>query len=38
VAVAEIAFRRGLATLPQPEDLASYIAEEMYRPEYRRYV
>ncbi len=38
VAVAQIAYRRGLSTNPQPEDLPSYVAEEMYVPEYRRYV
>lgn len=37
-AVARIAFERGLATEPRPEDLAMTVAATMYQPEYRRYV
>ncbi len=33
-AVAEIAFREGLATQPEPEDLAAHIRDFMYNPQY----
>ena len=35
-AVAEVAFRMGLATVPQPEDLRTFIKEEMFEPVYPR--
>jgi malate dehydrogenase (oxaloacetate-decarboxylating)(NADP+) len=38
VAVAEVAYRTGLATRPRPEDLPGYIASLMYEPEYQPYV
>jgi len=34
VAVAEVAYQQGVARLPQPEDLTSFIAERMYDPNY----
>ncbi len=34
VAVAEVAYRRGLARVPEPEDLRSFIREAMFQPEY----
>jgi malate dehydrogenase (oxaloacetate-decarboxylating)(NADP+) len=34
VAVAEVAYRRGLATAPRPNDLMSYIQSQMYDPHY----
>ena len=33
-AVAEIAYREGLATEPEPADLAQYISDYMYEPRY----
>ncbi len=33
-AVAEVAFREGLATVPRPDDLARHIREFMYDPRY----
>ena len=33
-AVAEVAYRRGLATGPQPKDLLAYIQSQMYDPQY----
>ena len=36
-AVAEVAYERGLATQPKPEDLLAHIKAEMYVPQYRRY-
>ncbi len=38
VAVAEVAYRRGLATQPQPGDLPAYITGQMYVPRYQSYV
>jgi malate dehydrogenase (oxaloacetate-decarboxylating)(NADP+) len=38
VAVAEVAYRRDLATKPQPEDLPAYIKSLMYDPKYQSYV
>ncbi len=35
VAVAEVAYENGLATVPRPDDLKAFIANEMYVPEYR---
>jgi malate dehydrogenase (oxaloacetate-decarboxylating)(NADP+) len=34
VAVAEVAYRRGLATAPRPNDLMSYVQSQMYDPHY----
>jgi len=33
-AVAGIAYQRGLATEPQPDDLPGYVREFMYNPTY----
>jgi malate dehydrogenase (oxaloacetate-decarboxylating)(NADP+) len=33
-AVAEVAYRRGLATAPKPNDLMSFIESQMYDPQY----
>jgi malate dehydrogenase (oxaloacetate-decarboxylating)(NADP+) len=38
VAVAEVAFERGLATRERPEDLERYIKSLMYDPQYDNYV
>ncbi len=38
VAVAEVAYKRGLATLPRPHDLLAHIRSQMYEPIYRNYV
>jgi malate dehydrogenase (oxaloacetate-decarboxylating)(NADP+) len=38
LAVAEVAYKRGLATRPMPEDLPGYIKSLMYVPEYRNYI
>jgi len=37
-AVAEVAYRHGLATKPQPADLSVYLKSEMFEPKYRNYV
>ncbi len=37
-AVAEVAFRRGLAGVEPPEDLADYVRSQMYEPRYASYV
>jgi len=37
-AVMEVAYRRGLATTPKPEDLPAYIKSLMYEPKYQSYV
>ncbi len=37
-AVAEVAYNRGLATEPKPEDLPAYIKSQMYKPKYQSYV
>jgi malate dehydrogenase (oxaloacetate-decarboxylating)(NADP+) len=34
-AVAEVAYRRGLATTPEPDDLLAAVRESMYQPEYQ---
>jgi malate dehydrogenase (oxaloacetate-decarboxylating)(NADP+) len=36
-AVAQIAYKAGLATIPQPTDLAAAIKAQMYEPEYAPY-
>ena len=33
-AVAEVAYRRGLATVPRPNDLMAFIESQMYDPQY----
>lgn len=38
VAVAEVAYHRGLATKSRPEDLSTYISSLMYEPKYQSYV
>ena len=37
-AVVEVAYHRGLATQPRPEDLLAYIKSQMYEPKYQSYV
>jgi malate dehydrogenase (oxaloacetate-decarboxylating)(NADP+) len=37
-AVVEVAYRRGLATTPEPEDIPAYIKSLMYEPKYQRYI
>jgi len=36
--VAEVAYKRGFATKPRPEDLPEYIRSQMYEPEYISYI
>jgi len=36
--VAEVAYRQDLASVPMPENLTAFMREEMFEPEYRRYV
>jgi malate dehydrogenase (oxaloacetate-decarboxylating)(NADP+) len=36
--VAEVAYRRGLATQPRPDDLPAYLKSLMYEPKYQSYV
>lgn len=38
VAVAEVAYRRGLATQPRPDNLLAHITAQMYEPCYQSYV
>ncbi len=38
VAVAEVAYRRGLAAQPKPADLRAHIEAQMYVPSYQSYV
>jgi malate dehydrogenase (oxaloacetate-decarboxylating)(NADP+) len=38
VAVAEVAYRRGLAAQPKPDDLQAFIEAQMYVPRYQSYV
>jgi malate dehydrogenase (oxaloacetate-decarboxylating)(NADP+) len=38
VAVAEVAYRRGLAGQPRPDDLGAHIRAQMYVPHYESYV
>ncbi len=38
VAVADIAYKRGLATKPRPDDLAGFIETLIFEPEYESYV
>jgi malate dehydrogenase (oxaloacetate-decarboxylating)(NADP+) len=37
-AVAEVAYQRGLATVPKPDDLLAFIKSQMYAPQYLSYV
>jgi len=37
-AIAEVAYKRGFATKPKPEDLPEYIRSLMYEPEYDSYI
>jgi malate dehydrogenase (oxaloacetate-decarboxylating)(NADP+) len=37
-AVAEVAYQRGLATVPRPDDLLAFIKSHMYEPKYKSYV
>ena len=37
-AVAEVAFNRGLARKPKPDNLVTYIESQMYEPKYQRYI
>jgi malate dehydrogenase (oxaloacetate-decarboxylating)(NADP+) len=37
-AVAEVAYSKGLATKPEPENLLAYMQAQMYTPVYKRYV
>ncbi len=37
-AVIEVAYRRGLATNPKPDDIPAYIKSLMYEPKYQRYI
>lgn len=36
-AIAQVAYRRGLATEPEPDDLSTAVGTAMYRPQYRTY-
>jgi malate dehydrogenase (oxaloacetate-decarboxylating)(NADP+) len=36
--VADVAYQQGHATVPEPENLIAFMREEMFEPEYRRYV
>jgi malate dehydrogenase (oxaloacetate-decarboxylating)(NADP+) len=36
--VAKVAYRRGFATAPAPDDMLAHIRSQMYEPEYRSYV
>ena len=36
-AVARVAYERGLATVPEPEDIRASIQEEIFEPVYRQY-
>jgi malate dehydrogenase (oxaloacetate-decarboxylating)(NADP+) len=38
VAVAQVAYQRGLAAQPRPDDLQAHIEAQMYEPCYRSYV
>jgi len=37
-AVADVAYQRGLAALPKPDDVGGYIESMMYVPEYQDYI
>ena len=38
VAVAEVAYKEGLASIPRPEDMCEYIRSLMFEPEYESYI
>lgn len=38
VAVAEVAYKEGLASRPRPDDLTKYIRDLMFEPEYQSYI
>lgn len=38
VAVAEVAFRRGLAGVPRPVNISEYVRSQVYEPQYRNYL
>jgi malate dehydrogenase (oxaloacetate-decarboxylating)(NADP+) len=38
MAVAEVAYQRGLATQPKPDDMLAHIEAQMYVPRYKSYV
>jgi malate dehydrogenase (oxaloacetate-decarboxylating)(NADP+) len=38
VAVATIAFKEGLAGVPQPSDVTGWVRSQMYEPRYASYV
>ncbi len=38
VAVAELAYEKGLAQLPRPKDLYAHMKDAMYKPEYEDYI
>ena len=38
VAVAEVAFRRGLTKMNRPDDLMRYVKAKMYVPTYAEYI
>ncbi len=38
LAVAELAYEKGLAQLPRPKDLYAHIKDSMYKPEYEDYI
>lgn len=37
-AVSEVAYAQGLATVPKPDDLQTFIRSQMYQPVYRNYL
>lgn len=37
-AVADVAFKRGFATIPRPDNLAAFVRQAMYDPKYKEYV
>jgi hypothetical protein len=38
VAVAEVAFRRGVTKMDRPDDLMRHVKEKMYVPAYAEYI
>jgi hypothetical protein len=38
VAVAELAYKEGLAARPRPDDLQAYISSLMFEPVYHNYI
>jgi malate dehydrogenase (oxaloacetate-decarboxylating)(NADP+) len=37
-AVAEVAYEKGLASKPKPENIGEYLKSLMYEPEYQAYI